>query len=190
MPAGVRKWTLIVVAGAAIWLVAGVVTVWLHFSAKPPAQLLGDEFRDARLKLSFRPPAGWKLSTMPQELARGAIVGQPLLAEYFDGLLPGEFCTLVVVESDQPLEAIAQQALRNRPPAAAMRDQTGKFFELNGLEAWGCEWVIKQQAVVHQLNVVLRRGSLRVSITYAAPQSSYRRQQPAITESLKSLTFW
>jgi hypothetical protein len=175
---------------AAVWLVAMVaiaLAVRRHVFPPQPV-LLGDEYVNAEAKLSFRPPVGWKASPMPEELARGFLTGRPLVALHFEGRQPGDFCTLFLVESDQPLEQIALQALRSRPKGTD-RDIEDKFFELNGLEAWGCEWIMRQQAVIHQLNVVVRRGSQRLAIVYGAVETSYRRQERAIAASLRSLKF-
>ena len=175
---------------AVIWLAAVSAIVWLcALRGEPPRQLLGDEYGNPKLKVSFRPPAGWKLAPMPAELAQKAIGGSPLLSVYFEGLRVGEFCTFVIAESDQSLEAIARQARLSRPPGTE-KDVVEYDVNIAGLEGWGCEWTMSEQAVVHQTSVVLKRGGQRIFITYAAPESSYRRQKAAISASFRSLSFW
>lgn len=179
---------------AAAAVLIGAAAVWLGVRARrsaneQPRVLVGQEVRDEKLKLSFRPPVNWELKPMPQDIRRSVVSGEPLAALYFEGTRPGDFCTLIVVDSDQSLEWMALQALNNQP-AQAQPVQKSRFFELNGLRAWGCEWIVQHQAVIHQLHVLVQRGSRRVAITYGAAQTSYRRQQRAISASLRSLTFW
>ena len=182
-------WALI----PAILLTAAVTVVWVNFRLgeedDPAPPLLGSEFRDEELKLAFTPPGGWKLSPMPEGFAEAFILAEPLLVKRFEGPNFGDLCVLVVFESDQSLATFAQRTLAQIPPEAEP-SINHKFIEMDGLDGWGCEWVIKHDAYVHQLVVLLKRGRRRISLTYSTVQTRFAETQPAIQQSIKSLDMW
>ncbi len=178
---------------AVVWLLAlggALAVLWSRiFPVEQPEMLLGDEYRNEQLKFSISPPARWRRSEMADDLKKLLGVEKSLLTLYFTGPNPGDGLTLLVYESDQSLDDFAARTLA-RIPAAARAGCNQKFFDLNGMPAWGCEWTLEGDVVLHRFDVLVRHGGRHVWLSYAAVETSYSRQRDAIAESLSSLSFW
>ena len=183
------RWILI----AVVWLLAlgaALAVLWSRISPKEQHEmLLGDEYRDEQLNFSISPPARWRRSEMTDELKKILGVEKSLLTLYFTGPSLGDELTLIVYESDQSLEDFAARTLASVPPTARAGCKQ-KFFDLNGMPAWGCDWTLEGDVALHRFDVLVRHGSRHVWVNYAAVATSYNRQSNAIAKSLSSLRFW
>lgn len=181
-----RAYILIIVVVVTAAVAAGIAFRW---NGAPEAGLLGEKFYDPQMKLTFHPPAGWKLAPPEPELRRILSKENSRLLAHFKGPKPGDSCSVLLFTSDdRRLFRLSRDETASRDPRVKIKTLEFSFDKINDVPAW-----INQYAggsapfVMHNVQVVLDRSDKKIMLLYAASVKSMRDQGAAVDASIRSL---
>jgi len=180
MSAGTRKILAVIAA-----LGAAAAVVCIAISGKAP--LLGDEFYDPDLKMSFRLPKGWGEAEPDAQLRRVFSKRDRLLVAHFEGPRFGDSCELIVFADGNRLFQVRKMILAS-DRALKKKTLQDEFGKLNGIPVWMNQFGTGDPPLVlHHTRVVFDRGDKKVMLLFRLTAKSMREQAKAIPESISTV---
>ncbi len=150
----------------------------------PPAE----EFYDPQLKITFRPPPGWKQAEPPSQTHDlFSKQGRRLIA-HFEGPNTADSCDLILFISDEMLFDISEQLLRAENDLKK-KELEDTFVKVNGsIPAWINQYGLGDPPFVRRVvRIILDRGDKKIMLWFALSAKSMREQENAIRESVLSI---
>jgi len=164
------------------------ICIALHLAREDRSDLLGAEFRDPELKITFRLPAKWRTAEPPPKVRDlFSKTGRRLVA-YFKGPGQGDSCSLVTVASEKKLFGVRAEILRSER-SLKKKELQDDFNSFNGVPAWINQYGIGDPPfVLRNTRVIFDRGDTKVMLLFSLTAKSMRQQEEAIGESVGTVT--
>jgi len=151
--------------------------------------LLGEEFRDPVLKLSFRPPYGWQQAKVEAELLE-VFADRPVhIVSVFEADSGFSRCLLVLMEDERNERLAAfRQELQKQDAAIRKHIIKDDFEYMNDLPVWIYETIEQHSNMpIHRRRVLIDRGDRKVGIFYDGTAGKMQDYAKAIASSMKTV---
>jgi len=151
--------------------------------------LLGDEFRDPVLKLSFRPPHGWQQVKVESDLLE-VFADRPVhIVSVFEADGGFSRCMLVLMEDERNERlAVWRHELQKQDAAIQKYIIKDNFEYMNDLPVWIYETIEQHSGMpIHRRRVLIDRGDHKVGIFYDGAPDRMKDDAKAIAASMKTV---